>query len=128
MSAKLHIPKLDDVLTLAEDWEFALIDEYRNLSLAGLMDITEFRGEGELVKLPKGAKLKLDRIYIRKGQGSYDSVTFFLVGEKVKGKTIERKWHNTVNGERGTYIQKIPSRGVRFWVRLEDANKIIFED
>lgn len=127
MATKLYIPKLGDVLTLAEDWEFMLMDEYRNTSLAGLMDITEFRGEGELVKLPKGAKLKLDRIYIRKGQGSYDSVTFFLVGEKVSGKTIERHWRNA-NGDKGVYVQKIPARGVRFWVRLEDANKIVFED
>jgi hypothetical protein len=124
---KLYIPALGDVLTLKEDWEFTLMDEYRNTSLIELMDIKEFNGEGELVKLPKGSQLKVDRFYIRKGQGSYDSVTFFLVGEKVKGKTIERPWRLT-NGDRGVYVQKIPARGVRFWVRLADANKIIFEE
>jgi hypothetical protein len=124
---KLYIPALGDVLTLAEDWEFTLMNEYRNTSLIELMDVKEFNGEGELVKLPKGSQLKVDRFYIRKGQGSYDSVTFFLVGEKTKGKTIERPWRNG-NGDKGVYVQKIPARGVRFWVKLADANKIIFED
>lgn len=57
--------------------------------------------------LPKGTQLKIDRIYIRKGQDEYSSITFYI--EDCPDKTFK------------------PKKKIRFWVKLSDVNNIIFE-
>lgn len=111
-----------------QDWSFKLYQESRNDSmyayvgkrlkpehLRGFYD--DFVG-GEAayyeddkepdrksipVSLPGGTVLTIDRIYLRKGAGEYDSVTFILNGAKLPGK-------------KGVHAR------VRFWVKLEDVN------
>lgn len=60
------------------------------------------------ITLPAGTLLQVDRIYIRKGQDDFDSITFTLPGKQVRvdGITVRRT--------------------VRFWTTLEDANRIQF--
>jgi hypothetical protein len=55
-----------------------------------------------LASLPKDTKIKVDRIYIRKGSKDYDSVTFYAQFPKQKKK-------------------------YRFWAKLDDVNKIEFK-
>jgi hypothetical protein len=52
--------------------------------------------------LPKGTILTLDRIYVRKGKAGFDSISFI--------------------------IHKCPIKGIkgRFWVKLEDANTLVY--
>ena len=117
---KLHIPALKEGITLAEDWKFDLHIETRNTSLIALVlgrepTGTEMWGrfnpssrayEGKLdgpfrFSLPAGTELIVDRIYIRQGAKDFDSVTF-----RVKSSPDER------------------TKKARFWVTLDDANKI----
>lgn len=59
----------------------------------------DLRAEGNNVwithTLPKGSVLTVDRIYIRKGAADFDSISFWLVGSKLK-----------------------------FWARLDNVNEI----
>lgn len=57
---------------------------------------------------PRGTRLRVDRIYIRKGASAYDSLTFWAVdlGEAAKGK----------------------KKSVRFWAKLADVNQMIVTD
>lgn len=57
--------------------------------------------------LPKGTQLKIDRIYIRKGNEDYSSITFYI--EDCPDKTFR------------------PKKKIRFWSKLDDVNNIIFE-
>lgn len=66
------------------------------------------------VVIPKGSKLKIDRIYIRKGASEYSSITFYLKDFA----DVE-----TVSGYRK--LKKVKS--LRFWAKLEDCNRIKFE-
>lgn len=64
------------------------------------LDYLELFGRKSLlITLPKGTKLKVDRVYIRKNAKDFSSLTFFA---SIGGKKI------------------------RFWASLEDCNKIIF--
>ncbi len=55
------------------------------------------------VTLPENTVLTIDRIYLRKGKGEFDSITFVLNKPKAPGK-------------------KKVGPMVRFWVRLDDVN------
>lgn len=103
----LFIPPLGTSFILAEDWTFPLHNEYRNYSLFEYLYYYDYKLDegGALileVTLAKGVSLKLDRIYIRKGVGDYDSVTFVASIPGYKNKP-------------------------RFWVKLKDANNIKYE-
>lgn len=135
---KLYIPSIGDTITLAKPWTFQLNYEWRNKSLwehLGKEKREDFNSQKTRnplpVTLPKGTKLKLDRIYIRKGRKPYDSVSFNLVGAKTERRTVT----TTINIYTGGYNQpplfkphsyKTPAQQVRFWVKLEDANKIVY--
>ena len=101
---KLHIPRLGEVITLAEPWTFTLHEESRNFSLIKKIDpdhAVRYSGRKTWsVTLPAKSELKIARIYIRNGQSAFDSVTFSC---SYNGKTA------------------------RFWVKLNDANKIVME-
>ena len=112
---KLFIPPLGTKLFLLSPWTFSLHYENRNRALWDLLFAppsmercpTVWRSsyrETRLVTLDPGAELKVDRIYIRKGSTGYDSVTF---RGHVHGPTKSGPVHH-----------------VRFWVSLEDANKM----
>lgn len=62
------------------------------------------------VTLPAGTVLKLDRIYIRKGNSEYDSLSFFI---KRYGKDGEIR--KTSTNSKGS---------LRFWSKLDDCNKM----
>lgn len=112
---QLHIPRIGDKITLAEPWTFTLHEERRNVSLIKQVDPT-YTGNGYgtpgvygpartsgswQVTLPERWELRVDRIYIRLNQADFDSITFSC----------------PYNGKR-----------VRFWVKLNDANKIVMVD
>lgn len=59
------------------------------------------------VTIPANSLLKLDRIYIRKGNSEYDSLSFYL---------------KDIAGEK----PKILGKSGRFWAKLEDCNNIKF--
>jgi hypothetical protein len=61
--------------------------------------------------IPTGAILSVERIYIRRGQADFDSVSFSLIRDSVKGTE---------------FGDKLPKKGrVRFWAKLDDVNEII---
>lgn len=140
---RLFIPSLGAKLTLAVDWKFKLVEESRNATLVehltetgGLAHRTVTPGtdwRGDTVtydaRLPKGSVLIVDRIYIRKGAEDFDSITFLLEGVKTKARTVRRTAVAVGAGtsESFEYDQKKPSRTVRFWVKLAEANTLDFE-
>jgi len=115
------------------DWTFKLYQEHRNQSLyehigkpllpehrrsyyddyvGGRKAIEDFHAgktdqppplKSIEVTLPAGSILTIDRIYLRKGAGEFDSITFILNGAKLPGK-------------KGALAR------VRFWVKLDDVN------
>jgi hypothetical protein len=135
----LHIPTIGDEVTLAAPWKFTVHREYRNMSLIEWMG--ESRPGDQLpCTLPKGTKLRIDRIYIRRNLKEFDSVTFFLKDAKTVGRTEQRvarqmslKPGSLPFGLNGVdkydvkeipYTQKIPARPVRFWAKLADVNRM----
>lgn len=112
----LWIPKLGTKIVLTKPWTFKLYSEARNRSLWELLNnnplptrpwgIPFNKYSTPTVKrtLDPDTVLTFDRIYIRKNQAFHDSVTF-------KAAVCHL----------GVYHK------VRFWVTLEDANKIEFE-
>lgn len=132
---KLYIPSIGDRLILTDDWTFDLHDERRNETLFAFLDEekppkvnttnqwgypTVVGGSVE-VELLAGSILKVDRIYIRKGQGEFSSITFMLEGQKAQ--VPDRKWDRKTK----SYVPGKKDRAVRFWVKLEDANNIEFD-
>lgn len=70
------------------------------------------------VILPAGTILKVDRIYIRKGLKDFSSITFFAEG---LGEVEVARGY-------GWSKRKIKQKSLRFWVKLNDCNKIEIED
>lgn len=116
---QLYIPPLGSSLVLSENWTFKLHHEHRNelcflyfdqkMARTNRWDRSRKDPDPIWVVLPKGTKLKIDRIYIRKGNDDFDSITFTLPDIKVSEGAPK------------------PRRAVRFWVKLDDANNIQFE-
>jgi len=109
---RMFIPTVGTEFKLSEDWVFDLFHEYRNEKLMEHFKLLERSESGYSVynsrestevTLPKGTIIKIDRIYVKKGNGAYDSVTVYaqIAGEKRKR---------------------------RFWVKLNDFNQIEAED
>jgi hypothetical protein len=70
----------------------------------GLPNRVEPERKHEAAVIGSGSILTIDRIYIRKGAGEYDSLTLILNDVKIPGK-------------KGIHAR------VRFWVRLDDVNQ-----
>lgn len=107
---KLQIPSLGSSVRVAADWTFALHNESRNRSLMDHFKIVypegywpqyeHFnKGGSTQVTLPAGTKLAIDRIYIRRGNDDFDSITFRIT--ELEGKPVKK---------------------MRFWVKLPDVN------
>ena len=117
---QIQIPSIGDVLTLAEPWTLTVYWEHRNQSLVRLAgfdadalararDWWEVRSLGQFT-FPKGTQLTVDRIYIRKGNEEFDSMTFWAKGYTTTVRT-------------GLKTKKAPS--VRFWAKLADVNEMV---
>lgn len=137
-----YVPEIKDQIVLTEDWSFTLHAEERNSDLAmhfgwkhswenipnppaGLTgnfldvwkDIETLKiSQTELqVTLPKGTILQIDRIYIRKGNKDFSSITFFA---KNLGSVVRDNFMST---------KKTNKKALRFWAKLEECNKIQYE-
>jgi hypothetical protein len=121
---KLYIPENGDEIRLLADWTFDLYNEDRNSSLMEKIGDTRkvTWGGGNYgtipCTIPAGAVLKIDRVYIRKGNKEYSSITFLW-----KGEALPSRMETYLNGE--TY--KVPRIPIRFWAKLSDVNNIEFE-
>ncbi len=130
---KMYIPEIGDYIHLGKDWSFNLFNEHRNLKLIryfkreacallvknarddynhSRISVEEYNEIWKKnawpdlsteVTLPAESILKIDRIYIRKGNTKYSSVSFYLVD----------------------YSGKKP-KSYRFWAKLADVNNIEF--
>ena len=110
---KLYIPEIGNVLILEKDCTFQLYNEYRNDTMIHYFGIifpdskhwmSRRDSLSETITLPKDTKLKVDRIYIRKGNKEFSSISFlFNPGQKV-----------------------LKFKQNRFWAKLEDVNNIEF--
>jgi len=135
---KLYIPEIGDEIILTAHWTFDLYNESRNETLMekiGDTRQTTWGGNdyGSIpCTIPEGAKLKIDRVYIRKGISEYSSISFLWVGERTQSKVMERTAVAIGMNGYGSraeyqYTVKKPARPIRFWAKLEDVNKIEFE-
>jgi len=106
---QLFIPPLGTCIRLTKPWSFKLHYESRNRSMWDLCfsipwDHMSHLRQGTVKPMEYTlyeGDLTIDRIYIRQGMDSHSSVTF-----------------------RGDIPSMGVVRKVRFWVSLEDANKI----
>ena len=113
---RLYIPEIGDEIELEKDWDFTLVNEFRNDALLEKFHpekVKERRSNfnwdnygkpAGTVTLPKGTVLKIDRIYVRKGASDYSSITFVTIPPDKKEKKI------------------------RFFASLTEANKIEFSE
>jgi hypothetical protein len=102
---ELFIPDIGTILKLEQDWQFTLYDEYRNK----LREKLNLKPGNHIVELPKGTLVKVDRIYIRKGNSQFSSITFTI--PTVRSKVDKLNYPNNV--ELG---------GANFWVKLHECN------
>lgn len=116
---RLYIPKPGDIIELTKDWTFDLYNEHRNAGLIKFLGVKYppkplryYEYQAEKVTLKTGYRLKIDRIYIKKPLPEFNSVTFWLSGEKVPLKDWE-----------GRVRKRMP----RFWAKLRDVNQIEFD-
>lgn len=94
---RICVPTLGSHLRLTSPWTFTLYrvtGDTRNLAFAKTLGLPA--AKWDVIQLPAGTVLQVERIYIRQHQEKYDSMSFRVVGQKKS----------------------------RFWVKLEDANKI----
>lgn len=94
---KVHVPVIGDRMELTKDWTFPLHHEYRNDKLFKAFGLTMEKGWNTNAKPPqvtlkKGTVLKLDRLYVRKGAGTFSSLTFIIDGGCEEKLTKARFW------------------------------------
>jgi hypothetical protein len=109
-------PDIGTLLKLEQDWTFTLFSEYRNRDLfnklkqLGKISNTD---KNQVVDLPKGLVVKVDRVYIRKGLSQYSSITFTIPKPKNKSEKEEMPLN-------------LDYTGSKFWVKLHECNGIEF--
>lgn len=125
------IPTIGTNIRLINDWQFQVCGEHRNISLLEALkapprwqptdpQYSRWWGRGYEVldrydlTLQAGTVLMIDRLYVRKGNSGMDSMTFTVVDSPDKRIVTKKK---------GGPLSRKP----RFWVSMEDANKIEFE-
>lgn len=125
----LFIPDIGTLLKLEQDWTFTLYAESRNESIMmifmkenvpmntqlnwNLQSMRQNLYKNQVIELPKGLVIKVDRIYIRKGLSQYSSITFTVPKPKTK-KDKEEMPHN------------VRFASCKFWVKLHECNGIQF--
>lgn len=130
ITMNLYIPTVGDTIVLTADWHFDLYNEDRNKTMMEFINDNRKMASrwGNRVDMyaipamvPAGETLKIDRIYIRKGQRKFDSITFLWAGNSIPAKTVtETNWQGT------PFACRVPKKPIRFWVKLPCANKIEF--
>lgn len=107
----LYVPEIGDCLKLTADWTFGLHHDYRNRPLAEHFNLRIGRYDDPplSVTIPAGTVLKVDRIYIRKGNQEFSSITFYSIG---------------IGQGSGGFGRP---KSARFFAKLSDCNKIEFE-
>lgn len=140
MSARFNIPEIGTKIVLDEDWTFDLYREYRNWTLLEVLEITKTYDDDKYysrtptihrITLPKGTMLTVDRIYIRKGAKEFSSVTFNMPKRTTSKKTVTRRATYIGGPDDGKVIQwdaTKPARGVRFWAKLADVNRMVIAE
>jgi hypothetical protein len=107
---KMYIPSIGDKIILSKDWTFTLFNEYRNNSLIEPLTQRRYHQVKETefsFTLYASTVLTVDRIYIRKGNPEYNSITFLIP-----------KQYNTIKYGNGK---------IRFWVKLKETENMEFE-
>lgn len=100
------IPPLGTVIEIIKPWEFKLHQEHRNSAMYRHFSLDYgYQKKAQMVTLPEGAKLKIERYYIKKNAPEYDSITFYWLKESIPAKT-----------------------NIRFWAKLRDVNTIQYVD
>ena len=105
---QLFVPEIGTKIKLTSPWNFNLHKEYRNCKL--LVNLGIYRASNnwpndnspELVTVPVGTILTVDRVYIRKGVSDYSSLTFNISSGNCPG---DKRFEKT-----------------RFWAKLQDCN------
>ena len=132
---KLFIPEIGSKLKLKWNWAFELYLESRNDALLeatgenvwshdwrrtacqpkGWSKDSEYGDYHKTFVLPRGSELSLDRIYIRKGNSGFSSLSFHLK-------------RASVNPDYSAFTKRIHNgKGkCRFWAKLADVNTIDF--
>lgn len=113
----LFIPEIGTLIKIEEDWIFTLYAEYRNRSLFEKIDetnnIQKRNFKNDIVDLPKGLVVKVNRVYIRQGLSQFSSITFTVPKPKSK-KDVKEMPQNVIYG------------GCKFWVKLHECNGLQF--
>ena len=128
-SFQLFIPPLGSRLRLTQEWSFDLHRELRNHDFRehlGFEDpadrsrmylIAQTHPRSDHVVLPAGTVLKVDRIYIRKGQDGFDSLSFLIESSPDTRLSV------CIITEQG----RTRRRQTRFWAKLADVNDMVVE-
>jgi len=139
---QFYIPEISDEIRLLADWQFNLHNEERNTSLSKFLNVGfppvnwQTRNDPPvLVVIPAGTILVIDRVYIRKGQSDFSSITFRWKGASNPSYMKERADYSvliargtaTTPTTYGTRQVKVPKEQIRFWAKLDDVNKIEYE-
>jgi hypothetical protein len=106
---RLFVPDIGTLIQLKENYTFTLYGEGRNRKLYDALGIRY--PNVTVVELPKGLILKIDRVYIRKGQSSFSSITFSVPKPKSKVDKLERP-------------DNVRLCGAKFWVKLHECNEM----
>lgn len=133
---RFWIPKLGDTFVLEKNWIFALHATGTNaVFLKAFFDEDNegfplYTGRRVCeIELPAGVTLEVDRIYIRQGRGQevYNSVTFLLVDVPDYAE-VRIPLSALVSSKVTHFVARkddlLKKDKPRFWVKLEDANKI----
>ena len=134
---KFYIPEIGDEIRLLTDWTFNLHNESRNESLDKFLMVgfppRSWNNDPPVpVTIPAGTILIIDRVYIRKGQGDFSSITFRWKGASNPGgfeeaddyRVIVTPGTRTTPTVYGKKQVKVPKQPIRFWAKLTDVNEI----
>lgn len=102
---ELFIPEIGTILKLEQDWQFTLYQEYRN----NLFEKLDLKRDTQVVEIPKGTLVKVDRIYIKKGNSQFSSITFSIPTVRSKADKLN-------------YPHNVQLGGGKFWVKLHECN------
>jgi len=137
---QFYIPEISDEIRLLADWQFDLYNESRNDSLEKFLKVgfpqRIFHNNPTIpVVIPAGTILIIDRVYIRKGQSDFSSITFRWKGasnpsymeEMTDYRNLLAAGTKTTPAIYGKKQVKFPKVPIRFWAKLEDVNRIEYE-